>query len=67
MDRLRPFLFKNNTLKNLSPPYSTEIGILIDLLHLRSQRHPSELSFYFPLFVLFFIEVRLKVKGTSVP
>ena len=34
MVRLRPLIFKSNTFRNLSLPYSTEIGIWIDLLHL---------------------------------
>ena len=33
MVRLRPLIFKSNTFRNLSLPYSTEIGIWIDLLH----------------------------------
>ena len=40
-DRLRPFIFENNIFRSLSLPYSTEIGILMDLLHLRSQPHSS--------------------------
>ena len=50
---IKTLCFKNNTLRNLSLPYSTEIGILIDPLHLRSQRHSPELSF-FSLFFFFF-------------
>ena len=50
---IKTLCFKNNTSRNLSLPYSTEIGILIDPLHLRSQRHSPELSF-FSLFVFFF-------------
>ena len=34
MVRLRPLIFKSNTFRNLSLPYSTEIGIWKDLLHL---------------------------------
>ena len=34
MVQLRPLIFKSNTFRNLSLPYSTEIGIWIDLLHL---------------------------------
>ena len=34
MVRFRPLIFKSNTFRNLSLPYSTEIGIWIDLLHL---------------------------------
>ena len=61
---------KKNTFRNLSLPYSTEIGILIDLLHLRSQRQPSELSFFFAFFivVVFLSKVRLNATtGTTVP
>ena len=50
-----PALYKKKkkiAFRNLSRPYSTEIGILIDLLHFRSQRHPSELSFFFAFFIV---------------
>ena len=53
---IKTLCFKNNTFRNLSLPYSTEIGILIDPLHLRSQRHSPELSF-FSFFFFFFILV----------
>ena len=47
MDQLRPFIFKNNTLRKLSLLYSTETRNLIDLLHLRNQPHSLELSSFF--------------------
>ena len=51
---IKTLCFKNNTFRNLSLPYSTEIGILIDPLHLRSQRHSPELSFFSLFFFFFF-------------
>ena len=51
---IKTLCFKDNTFRNLSLPYSTEIGILIDPLHLRSQRHSPELSFFSLFFFFFF-------------
>ena len=42
MVRLRPLIFKSNTFRNLSLPYSTEIGIWIDLLHLNYNNNNND-------------------------
>ena len=71
MDRLRSFIFINNTFRILSLRYSTGIEILIDHLHMKHPTSNLTSQVFFPFFVLFcfvllLINKRLNVTGTTV-